>query len=137
MKKNSTRIWIGRIFICVVLLINIECAIVFIFFPGQFTSQFELDGEVGQIVIRAMGLLFLMWNIPYIFAAIDPVKYRISLFEAIIMQGIGFFGEAIILNTISMTHQNLMISISRFTLFDGIGLALLVVSASLIFRIKK
>ena len=66
----------------------------FIIKPDAFTWGFELNGETGQAIIQGLGVLFLMWNVPYVFAVWNPIKFRISLYEAILMQTIGVFGES-------------------------------------------
>ena len=79
-------------------------------------------------MIRGMGLLFVMWNVPYVFACLNPLKYRVSLIEALIMQAIGLLGETWIL--FSSDYQNPLItaSVHRFIVFDGSGLVLLLIA---------
>ena len=79
--------------------------------------------------MRALGLLFLMWNVPYAFAAINPQKYRISLFEAILMQAIGLSGETLLLLGLPPSHQALRAATLRFIFFDGGGLLALILAA--------
>ena len=33
-----------------------------------------LEGIIGEQMVRGMGVLFLMWNIPYIFALANPIR---------------------------------------------------------------
>jgi hypothetical protein len=129
MISTHTRKWLGRILIAIVFFINIQCAILFILWPGNYASGFELSGIVGGAYVRGTGLLFLMWNVPYAVALFDPVRHRVSLFEAIVMQSIGLLGETIILLTLGGSHTILASSLSRFILFDGMGLVLLVMAA--------
>jgi hypothetical protein len=69
-----------------------------------------------------------MWNVPYLVALWHPVRYRISLYEALAMQTIGLVGEAIIYLTLPMIHIALRTSVLRFIVFDGLGLLLLVLA---------
>ena len=110
------RTWISR------LLIGFVTA------PDGFASAYELSGISGEAAIRGFGVLFLMWNVPYLFALKDPVRYRLALIFALLMQSIGLIGESYILSTIAAEHNLLRYSILRFIIFDGIGLLLLVVA---------
>ena len=88
---------ISRVLIGFVFLVNMHCAAAFLFDPAAYMHGFGLDSIVGEQMVRALGLLFVMWNVPYAFALADPLKHRVSLVEALIMQGIGLFGETAIL----------------------------------------
>ncbi len=119
---------ITRILIGLVFLVNIQCAGVFLFDPSPYLVGFGLEGAAGEQTVRAIGLLFIMWNVPYAFALADPVKHRISLIEAVIMQAIGLIGETSIL-LIGGPYPSLIEStLKRFILFDGIGLVFLVIA---------
>ncbi len=82
-------------------------------------------------MIQGLGLLFLMWNIPYVVAVINPQKYVVSLIEAVIMQAIGVIGESILLMAIPLKYALLHTSVTRFIVFDGSGLILLIIALSL------
>jgi hypothetical protein len=69
-----------------------------------------------------------MWNIPYIFACLNPLKHVVSLYQAISMQFIGFLGESIIFFQLPEQHTIIRHSVGRFILFDGLGLTALVLS---------
>jgi len=119
---------IARILIGLVFIINIQCAIVFIVGPSHYMYGFGLDGAAGAQTVRAFGLLFIMWNVPYAFALVNPKKYRVSLIEAVIMQAIGFIGESCILligGSYSIPIEN---TLKRFIVFDGIGLIFLLIA---------
>ena len=72
-----------------------------------------------------------MWNVPYVVALVNPIKYRTSLFEAIVMQSIGLVGESFILGTLPSEYWILRSSILRFIIFDGAGLIALIGAARL------
>ncbi len=123
-----TRIWLGRILISAVVFANIQCALVFIFDPSDYLRAFDLSGIPGEIAIQGYGILFIMWNVPYLVAIIHPRRYQRSLYEAITMQTIGLLGESFLFLKLTPAYPNLRVSILRFIWFDGIGLVLLLVS---------
>jgi hypothetical protein len=123
------RIWVARILIGLVFFFNLQCAIVFLWSPGAYVSSFELGGAAGEGMIRGLGLLFLMWNVPYAVALWNPVAHRVSLYEAVVMQALGVLGETAILMSFPGGHAAIQASVSRFILFDGFGLAALLVAA--------
>jgi len=118
----------ARILIGFVFLANIQCAGAFLFYPAAYMHGFGLDSVVGEQMVRAMGLLFVMWNVPYAFALANPIKYRMSLIEAVIMQAIGLIGETSILLVGGPYPSLIENTIKRFILFDGIGLVLLLMA---------
>lgn len=125
MQLYSDRMTIARVLIGMVLFFNIQAAFVFIINPTAYTAGFEVNGVPGEKLVQGMGILFLMWNVPYIFALIHPVRHRISLLSAIIMQAIGVAGESILLATLPAGHSMLTGTALRFIVFDGVGLMLL------------
>ena len=88
-------------------------------------------------MIQGMGLLFVMWNIPYLVALIHPLKRLISLVEAGIMQAIGVIGETFLLWKLPDSHPILEQSVRRFILFDGCGLVLLIGALVLILILRS
>lgn len=122
---RNKSLWLARILIGAVLLVNLECALAFLWHPQVYMGGFGLSGEAGAGMLRAMGLLFVMWNVPYAFALSHPVKHRVSLTEALIMQAIGLVGETLILFTGNFQNPAITDSVQRFILFDGAGLLLL------------
>jgi len=108
---------------------NVQCAFAFFVDPDRYTHAYELTGIPGEAVIRGFGILFLMWNIPYVVAVIHPLKHWTSLWESITMQTIGLVGESLIFKNIPPEHAVLSQSIQRFIIFDGVGLAILLMAA--------
>ena len=135
--RQMIGIWIARALVGIVFILNVQSAVSFLGWPDLYISAFELSGEVGKVTLRGYGILFLMWNVPYFFALLNPVKNRLSLLQANIMQFIGLIGESILLMTIDKTHWLLASSIRRFVIFDGIGLALLVLAGLIVYRQQK
>ena len=124
MKINFARILIGIVF-----LANIQCALVFLIWPEKYTGSFELSGVPGEAMLRGLGVLFLMWNVPYAVALWNPIRFRLSLWIAIAMQAIGLVGEILIALSLPVEHTAIRSAISRFVVFDAVGLFLLIIAA--------
>lgn len=120
----NTGIWFTRLCILPVLAWNLQSAFVFLLSPEGFTAQFSLSGQTGVAAVRSLGLLFLMWNIPSIFALVLPFRWRVCLVCAVIQQAIGLGGEIWIDSRIA-ADPILKASLLRFIQFDSVGLVLL------------
>jgi hypothetical protein len=116
----------------IVLFFNLQCALIFLATPALFTSSFELAGVSGEMMVRGMGILFLMWNIPYIFAISNPRKRIVSLIESVLMQLAGLVGETFLVLSLPVGHEALRSTGMRFILFDGGGLILLLLALWLV-----
>ena len=135
MAENTTsstnfqaRIWTSRALIAVVLFLNVQAAVLFLIHPESFAPGFELSGVAGTSFIQGIGLLFLMWNVPYFVALLHPIRHRTSLVEALIMQTIGVIGETTLRCLLPAGHDLIISSVSRFILFDAADLFLLVLA---------
>ena len=128
--------WISRLLILLVAAWNIQAGIVFIASPQMFVGAYELSGAAGEAAVRGVGVLFLMWNVPYVFAAFDPIRFRLALTFALLMQLTGLVGESYILSTLTMDHLILRESILRFIAFDGAGLVILFVAWLLVRKLS-
>jgi hypothetical protein len=126
--KPSTRLLLSRLAISLVFLWNIQCAFVFLLWPGRYAAAFELSGVPGEVVLQSVGILFMMWNIPYAVALWNPARYRISLYEATAMQTLGVIGEIVIWLGLPSGYTVLQASLLRFLAFDVIGLILLLLA---------
>jgi hypothetical protein len=126
--------WLPRALIAIVLFWNLQCAAVFLVDPASYLSMFELAGVPGQAVVRGIGILFLMWNVPYALAAWNPIRHRTSLQEALVMQAIGLAGEGALWLMLPPAHAGVRLSIMRFICFDATGLVLLLAAWSLVRR---
>ena len=122
------RVWIARLFIGIVTAWNLQAAFMFIFSPSGFVSAYELSGTAGEAAVRGIGILFLMWNVPYLFALQNPIRYQLALYFALLMQFAGLIGESYILSTLPLQHVVLRNSIFRFIIFDGAGFLLLLLA---------
>ncbi len=136
-KKEFARLLFPRVLIFSVLAMNLQCALIYIFNPLPYMAPFELSGEPGRAAVIGIGILFVMWQVPYVFALVHPLRNRRSLVEAVVMQGIGLVGETLLFRTIPLTNSVLRASILRFIFFDAGGLFLLIVAAIYIFRLLK
>ena len=125
--KNYS-LWLVRGLIAIVTAWNLQAALVFLLWPERFASGFELTGIPGTATMRGTGILFLMWNVPYLVALWHPWKYRLALGIALAMQLLGLIGESWILITLPASHLVLRNSISRFVTFDSSGLILLLIA---------
>ena len=135
-ESRAYRVWAARVLIGVVTVWNLLAAFQFLIAPQRYVAGFELSGTVGEAMIRAMGLLFLMWNVPYLFALIAPVRNHTSLLEAFLMQTIAVIGESLLLASLQGEHVYLRQSVNRFIFFDGAGVFLLAVSLLITYRRK-
>lgn len=136
-KLTGTRVWIARGLIAAVTLMNIQAAFQFMLRPQLYAPGFEMTGVAGEAMIQGLGLLFLMWNIPYIFAAVQPLQNFVSLIEAVIMQFIGVVGETLLLIGLPGEHLILEASVKRFILFDGSGLVFLLAALMLVMVLRR
>ncbi len=128
MNDRSWHIWAARVLIGIVVFWNLLAAFQFLIHPGMYAPGFELEGTAGAAIIQGMGLLFVMWNIPYLFALWNPIRNRLSLMEAVIMQIIGAAGETVLLATLPGNHPVIHDTVIRFILFDGAGVLLLMIA---------
>lgn len=126
--KTKHSLLIARILIGIVTFFNLQCAAVFLVYPTRYAPAFEVSGVPGASFVSALGILFLMWNVPYLFALTNPLKYRTSLIQAVIMQAIGLAGESILFLNTPASHALLRQTTLRFIIFDGGGLFLLLLA---------
>lgn len=135
--KPNIPLLTARLLIGLVLFFNLQAAVLFYFQPEVYWRAFGLEAAVGRPVVRGFGLLFMMWNIPYFFALANPIRHRISLIEALIMQALALAGEAAILWLDGSMPPAAQETICRFILFDGAGLALLAIAFLICAQNKK
>lgn len=126
---KRTRINAARVLIGFVILMNLQAAAAFLLRPERYAPSFELENAVGEAILRGIGVLFVMWNVPYVAALWNPIRHRISLYESLAMQTIGLVGETIIFFSLPQLNNLLRGSIQRFMAFDALGLALLIAAA--------
>lgn len=127
---------IAQSVITLVFLVNVSCAILFIFQPSTYLSAYELQGIGGLAAIQGIGITFLMWNATYPALIIQP-KCSWLFGIVIAQQIIGLVGETIIFVTTASPTVMLSQSILRFIAFDAIGLVLLVIAWLLVRQHKS
>ncbi len=135
--KGTVKLWIARLLVAAVTFMNLQAAVSFLLQPESIAPAFELTGEPGQAIIQGVGLLFLMWCVPYVFAVIHPVRHFASLVQAVIMQGIGLIGESALLLLLNGEHPQIHASVLRFIIFDAGGLALLLLALILMVALRR
>jgi hypothetical protein len=119
--SHYSRLQLSRAAVGIVLFLNIQCAVQFLASP-QITRRVLNFQEHGRNSYSRYGNL-----IPYVECALcfclnPPVKYRISYFQAVIMQFIGLLGETFLWIVIPSENALIAANISRFIIFDGTGL---------------
>jgi hypothetical protein len=124
--SRSTRL--AQISILIVTAWNLQAALAFMLQPANYAPGFMLTGIPGAAAVRGVGILLLMWNVPYLVALWDPQKYFLALKLAVVMQLVGLLGESYILSTLTAGYATLSASITRFITFDGVGLIFLLVA---------
>ena len=130
--------WIARIGFAIVFIVNVQCALSFVFEPSAFVGAYELSGVPGNVAIQGMGVVFLMWNVPYAVYIAHPVRFHAMGWVAIVQQTIGLVGESLILAGIPAGHTLLSESILRFIAFDALGLVIMMaVQGALAFALHK
>lgn len=129
MNRDRSSVWFARALIGPVFAWNVQAAVAFLLAPATYAPGFELSGAPGAAMVRGLGVLFLMWNVPYAVALWHPIRQRVSLYEAVAMQAIGLVGESLILWSLGGRHPVAAASVIRFIAFDGAGLALLALAA--------
>jgi len=117
--------WIARAALVAVLIANLSAAIPYVARPGDYAAAYELTGVPGEVAVRGLGILFLMWAVPFVPAIFDPVRNRVALVCVLAMQVIGLAGESLMLVTLPAGHDALRATGLRFIVFDGIGLIVL------------
>ena len=127
-QPSTSQQWLARSIILLVLLSNLSAALPFLWQPARYAPAFELEGVVGKTLVRSIGLLFLMWIVPYLPAAWNPVEQRSCLLVILVQQMIGLVGESWLWWQLPPGHAALRATGTRFILFDAVGLLLLLIA---------
>ena len=128
---------LARVALSVVLIANLSAALPFVLRPADYAAGFELSGVPGEVAVRGLGILFLMWAVPFFPAIIHPARYRIAFTCVLAMQVIGLAGELLMLMGLPAGHAALRATGLRFVAFDGAGLLLLLVAYRLTFDVSR
>lgn len=127
-QRGKGRIWLARALIALVFLINVQCALQFILWPGAYTAAYQVEGASAEVMVRTVGICFLMWNATYPPIIAKPDRFRILFGVVIAQQTIGLVGESLLLATLQPGLEVLAGSILRFVVFDAAGLVLLIIA---------
>lgn len=123
--NNNLATWLARAAVGTVFVVNIWCALSFIFQPQVYSGNFEITGLPGEIAVQSFGILFLMWNATYPPVILRPNTYQ-PLFSIILVQQlIGLVGETWLFLNLPAGHPALCATGLRFIIFDGFGLLLM------------
>ncbi len=125
MKHSRAASIVMRIVYAIVFIVNIQCAISFILWPDSFAPTYELSGVPGATAVQGMGIVFLMWNATYPAVIISPRRFRSLAIVVLVQQAIGLVGESWILASLPVQYSTLIAGITRFVIFDAIGLVLM------------
>ena len=132
MVNAGARLWLARLLVAVVLVWNLQAAVALLRAPSRYAAGFEVEGVGGKTLVRGLGILFVMWQVPYGLALWHPVRRRVSLYEAVAMQTLGLCGETALWLTLPPGHVALRATASRYIAFDAVGLVLLMGAALLV-----
>lgn len=117
--------WTARLAVTLVFVVNVQCALSFIFDPASYMPGFELAGVAGEAAVRGLGVAFLMWNVTYPAVIAQPYRFHALFVVVLIQQAVGLLGESWILATLPAGHDALAGSIGRFITFDAFGLVIM------------
>ena len=129
--QTNPRIWVARVLVALVFAINVQCALQFILWPGAYTGAYQVEGASAEVMVRTVGICFLMWNATYPPIIARPDRYRVLFGVVIAQQAIGLVGESLLLATLQPGLEILASSIMRFVIFDAAGLVLLAIAFAL------
>jgi len=114
--------WLTRLAVGTVFFFNVTCGLAFVAQPDRYAPAFEVGGTPGRVLVRGMGILFLMWNVTYPPVLLDPRRHR-TLFAVILaQQAVGLAGETWVWLALPPGHAALWTTGMRFIVFDGAGL---------------
>jgi hypothetical protein len=114
--------WLIRLVVGAVFFFNVTCALAFVIHPDRYAPAFEVSGVPGRVLVRGIGILFLMWNATYPPVLVRPCRNRILFAVILVQQAIGVAGETWMWATLPPGHAALWATGLRFIAFDGAGL---------------
>jgi hypothetical protein len=121
-RRHRLSLWLARLVVGAVFLLNVTCALSFVAWPDRHAPAFEVSGVPGQVLVRGMGILFLMWNATYPPVLARPGRNRTLSVVILVQQTIGLAGETWMWATLPPGHAALRATGLRFIAFDGAGL---------------
>ena len=122
--RLNTATWLARLAVAAVFALNVSCALLFILRPQDYAGGFEVGGAAGEVIVRGYGILFLMWNVPYLPLMLAPRQHTLFL-VVLAQQALGVLGETWLYLALPAGHAALRATGLRFILFDAGGLILM------------
>jgi hypothetical protein len=135
--SRSPLLWLARIIVGVVFLVNINAALAFILQPGSYVSGFEVEGVPGRVIVQGIGILFLMWNVTYPLVILHPNRHFNIYAIILIQQSIGVIGETWIWLSLPAGYEALKQTGLRFIYFDGGSLIAMLAVYLLLLRQRR
>ena len=129
--------WFARVAFAAVFIVNVQCALSFALFPADFVGAYELNGVAGEAAVRGIGIAFLMWNATYPAFIVAPQRFRVLGWVILAQQAIGLVGESLLLAGLPAGHDMLAASVTRFIVFDGVGLLLMGIAFACMLVVDK
>ncbi|WP_302963988.1 hypothetical protein [uncultured Adlercreutzia sp.] len=117
--------WIVRICFAFVFVVNVQCALGFVFTSEAYMGAYELAGVPGRVGVQGIGVAFLMWNCTYPLVIWQPRRHKTLAGVVLAQQIVGLVGESLIRVTLPAGHDLLASSIDLFITFDAVGLVLM------------
>lgn len=117
-------LWATRLVVALVCAWNLTAAIPFVLNPAAYAYSFEVQGARlgGQVLIRGLGIAFLMWQVPFLPVIWHPGRYRVCFLCLLGMQLLGLAGESAMMAALPPGHGALARTGWRFIAFDSAGL---------------
>lgn len=131
-QSSILTLWGARLLVLLVLFSNLTAAVPFVLWPTRYSAAFELDGVTGEVLVRSIGMLFLMWVVPYIPVILAPKRHRVCLSVIVTQQMIGLIGESWMLAKLPLGHAAVRFTGTRFVIFDSLGLLFLLIAWKLV-----
>jgi hypothetical protein len=124
---RSVVLWAARLLVAMVCIWNLTAAVPFVLNPAGYTHSFELGrgGLAGEVMVRGLGVAFLMWQIPFLPVIWHPGRHRICFLCVLGMQLVGLVGESMMLAGLPAGHAPLRATGWRFVSFDATGLVVM------------
>lgn len=122
--RANAATWLARLAVTTVFALNVSCALLFLLRPQDYAGGFEVGGVVGETIVRSFGILFLMWNVPYLPLLLAP-RQRVLFLVVLVQQALGVIGETWLYLALPAGHAALRATGLRFILFDAGGLILM------------
>jgi hypothetical protein len=121
---HPATLWAARIIVLLVCSWNLTAAIPFVLDPSGHVRSFEVSncGIGGELLVRGLGVAFLMWQVPFLPVIWHPGRNRVCFCCLLGMQAIGLAGEILMLVGLPDGHASLRAIGWRFIALDSAGL---------------